>query len=115
MSSAGWSGIGGLSGVLGTGRQLGIARGTLAEGVCCSTWLKGRQPFIRLEQFQQHWGEQGALYQVSTGALLAPVLLELLKADEGLSAFQPGGAADALGQGCQAVPAAHTLPVPEHC
>ena len=44
----------------------------LAEGVCCSTWLKGRQPFISLEQFQQHWGEQGALYQVSTGALYQP-------------------------------------------
>ena len=37
-----------------------------------STWLKGRQPFISLEQFQQHWGEQGALYQVSTGALYQP-------------------------------------------
>ena len=36
----------------------------LADGVCCSTWLKSRQPFITLEQFQQHWGEQGALYQV---------------------------------------------------
>ena len=23
----------------------------LADGVCCSTWLKGRQPFISLEQF----------------------------------------------------------------
>ena len=34
----------------------------LADGVCCSTWLKGRQPFISLEQFQQRWGEQGALY-----------------------------------------------------
>ena len=37
-----------------------------------SSWLKGRQPFISLEQFQQHWGEQGALYQVSTGALYQP-------------------------------------------
>ena len=44
----------------------------LADGVCCSTWLKGRQPFISLEQFQQHWGEQGALYQVSTAALYQP-------------------------------------------
>ena len=44
----------------------------LADGVCCSTWLKGRQPFSSLEQFQQHWGEQGALYQVSTAALYQP-------------------------------------------
>jgi exonuclease III len=41
----------------------------LADGVCCSTWLRGRQPFISLEQFQQHWGQPGALYQLSTGAL----------------------------------------------
>ena len=41
----------------------------LADGVCCSTWLRGRQPFISLEQFQQHWGQPGALYQVSIGAL----------------------------------------------
>ena len=41
----------------------------LADGVCCSTWLRGRQPFITLEQFQQHWGQPGALYQLSTGAL----------------------------------------------
>ena len=41
----------------------------LADGVCCSTWLKGRQPFITLEQFQQHWGQPGALYQLAAGAL----------------------------------------------
>ena len=41
---------------------------------------------------------QGACGHLVQGALLAPVLLKLLEADEGLSAFQPGGAADALGQ-----------------
>ena len=30
---------------------------------------KGRQPFITLEQFQQHWGQPGALYQLAAGAL----------------------------------------------
>ena len=40
----------------------------LADGVCCSTWLRGRQPFITLEQFKQHWGQPGALYQVTTAA-----------------------------------------------
>ena len=37
----------------------------LADGVCCSTWLRGRQPFITLKQFKQHWGQPGALYQTA--------------------------------------------------
>ena len=40
----------------------------LAEGVCCSTWLRGRQPFMTLQQFKHHWAQPGALYQVVTAA-----------------------------------------------
>ena len=47
-----------------------------ADGVCCSTWLRGRQPFMTLQQFQQHWGQPGALCQVVTAA--TPPQLTLL-------------------------------------
>ena len=43
----------------------------LADGVCCCyTWLKRPAALHHLgKQFQQHWGQPGALYQLAAGAL----------------------------------------------
>jgi hypothetical protein len=38
---------------------------SLSSGVCCSAWLRGRQPFLTVAQFQSHWGEPGVLYALS--------------------------------------------------
>ena len=37
----------------------------LADVVQCSTWLRVSQPFIILTNFQLHWGQPGAPYQVT--------------------------------------------------
>ena len=33
----------------------------LTAGICCSSWLRGRHPFISLQQFRGTWAHQGVL------------------------------------------------------
>ena len=69
--------------------------GALADGVCCSTSFRGRQPVITTEEFPQDGGQQGALYQ----------------------AFKPRGGGVVVTQDRQhqasLVPSRHRRPVPD--
>ena len=35
---------------------------SLSSAVCCSAWLRGRQPFLSIAQFEEHRGKPGVLY-----------------------------------------------------
>ena len=37
----------------------------LTAGICCSSWLRGRHPFISLQQFRGTWAHQGVLCSLS--------------------------------------------------
>lgn len=43
---------------------------SLAEGVCCTSWLRGRSPSLTLAAFQEKWANGSKLCEVSEAKIL---------------------------------------------
>lgn len=58
-------------------RRLFLDMPSLADGLCSTTWLRGRRPGLTLSGFQRVWGPPGPHYVVSAGAIRVSLQVSL--------------------------------------